>query len=194
MTPDEAGEMCDALDKSLRGAEMNLDGVASLIVTVIRDEAWRERKIRTGEIVCCASFLELLTAPPLRGYGEDPRKVEALLKDDAEALRMFREAITAPHGGDRKTEELSTKNYNVILDPPTKQGNSRAYTLDRLHREAPKLYAKVVAKKLSANAAAIEAGFRLRTITVPLDVDRAATAIRKHFTATQRARLCEALR
>ena len=50
-------------------------------------------------------------------------------------------------------------NVNEVTNKPSK-GNSRAYTLDRLHREAPKLYARVVAKELSANRAAILAGFR----------------------------------
>ena len=40
------------------------------------------------------------------------------------------------------------------------RGNARAYTLDRLQRENPKLFDCVVAGDLSANAAAIKAGFR----------------------------------
>ena len=55
--------------------------------------AWRARAIRTGELVECGSFLELLTATLLRGFGEDPKRVEALLKDDAEALRMLRAGV-----------------------------------------------------------------------------------------------------
>lgn len=164
-----ASDVCERLDKSLRGAELNLGSVAALVCVVIREELWRERRIRTGEVVQCASFLDLLTAPPLRGYGEDPRRVEALLKDDAEALRMFRAATTAPHGGDRKSEDAAIKADIVILEPP-KQGNSRAYTLDRLHRDAPALYEQVVAGTLTANAAAIQAGFR--KVKTPLEQAR----------------------
>lgn len=40
------------------------------------------------------------------------------------------------------------------------QGTSRAYTLTRLESERPDLYERVCRKELSANAAAIEAGFR----------------------------------
>jgi hypothetical protein len=50
-----------------------------------------------------------------------------------------------------------------------KRGNSRAYTLDRLARERPDLFEQVKAGKLSANAAAIEAGFRKR----PTSLERA---------------------
>jgi hypothetical protein len=40
------------------------------------------------------------------------------------------------------------------------QGNSKSYTVSRLKRERPDLFKRVVDKELSANAAAIEAGWR----------------------------------
>jgi hypothetical protein len=49
---------------------------------------------------------------------------------------------------------------NVTIKP--ERGNSRAYTLDRLRRERPDLFERVKAGEFSANAAAIEAGFRKR--------------------------------
>jgi hypothetical protein len=153
MTPERAGQVCDELDRGLRGSEVNLTAVANTIVVVLRDEAWRERRIRTGEIVRCESFLELLTAPPLRGYGEDPKRVEALLKDDTEALRMFRVAIT-PKKGKRAKAEVNTSNRSI----KPQHGTTRAYTLTRLEKEAPAFYQRVVAGELSAHAAAKAAG------------------------------------
>ena len=159
MTPEEAGTLCNDLDTALRGAELNLGSTASLIVAVIRHQAWQERRIRTGQIVRHRSFLELLTTPPLEGFGEDPRRVEALLRDDAEALRMFREATTASPGRP-SAEKAKETNDNIISNGVTpKLGTSRAYLLDRLYRQTPGLYERVVAKELSARAAAIEAGF-----------------------------------
>jgi hypothetical protein len=38
------------------------------------------------------------------------------------------------------------------------RGNSRAHTVSRLRREAPELYEEVRAGRISANAAAIQAG------------------------------------
>lgn len=67
-------------------------------------------------------------------------------------------------------------NYNK-----TQGGTSPAYALRRLKRDNPELAEKVIGGKLSANAAAIEAGFRTKTITVPLDVERAAATLRRHF-------------
>ena len=84
-------------------------------------------------------------------------KVEALLKDDPEALQMWRAATTAKKGGDRKSDN-AIKRDNVTNDP--ERGNAKAYTLDRLKRERKDLFDEVVAGNLSANAAAIQAGFR----------------------------------
>jgi hypothetical protein len=154
-----AGELCDRLDKALRSTEMNLSSVASLVVTVIRDELWRERVVRTGEVIKCESFLKLLTSPPLHGYGEDPKRIQSLLRDHPEAEKMFMEATTAKHGGDHTSEQGKQSKTNNISLAPT-HGTARAYTLGRLSRKAPELYDRVVKKELSANAAAIQAGFR----------------------------------
>jgi len=40
------------------------------------------------------------------------------------------------------------------------RGNTLSYTLDRLSRNHPELYQRVIAGELSSNAAAIKAGFR----------------------------------
>jgi len=117
---------------------------------VVRDEAWRSRRVRTEE-----SLLELLTAAPLKGYGEEPKKVEALLKDDPEALAMFRAATTAPHGGRR--EKGQSKSAISTLE---RRGTTRSYTLTRLKQHHKTLYSRVVAGELSAHAAARQAGFR----------------------------------
>ena len=56
-------------------------------------------------------------------------------------------------------------------------GTSATYALRRLKRDHPELAEKVVSGKLSAHAAAIEAGFRKRTIAVPADNPDSAVAV-----------------
>jgi hypothetical protein len=153
MNPELAGELCDRLDQSLRGAESNLAQLTNNIVAVLKKGAWKERRIRTGKIVRCTSFVELMTAPPLHGFGEDLERVQALLKDDPDALRLFR-AATTQHGGAR-TQNGKRNNRTLA---PASRGTTRAYLLTRLEAEAPKLYADVLAGKCSAHAAAREAG------------------------------------
>ena len=64
-----------------------------------------------------------------------------------------------------------------------KGGNAKPYTLRRLARDRPDLLDRVEAGELSANAAAIEAGFRKPTMTVPQDIDDLAEVLRKRYSA-----------
>lgn len=76
---------------------------------------------------------------------------------------------------------------DVITSAERRTGST--YTLRRLKRDHPALAAKVVGGKLSANAAAIEAGFRVRTISVPLDVAKATPILRAHFMRVELQRM-----
>ena len=67
---------------------------------------------------------------------------------------------------------------NVTL---TKRGNKAAYAFARLERDRPDLAQRVRAKELSPHAAAIEAGFRIRTIAVPADPEGAVAALIRRF-------------
>ncbi len=66
---------------------------------------------------------------------------------------------------------------------PSSYGTDPTYILRRLKRDHPELAEKVVSGEMSANAAAIEAGFRKKTITVPADLDGATDALIKRFGA-----------
>jgi hypothetical protein len=110
--------------------------------------------------------------------------LDGLRQLDREQRVPFDEAVVlGQRGGDRRSEkvkdQVSTGNLNG--------GNNINYTLARLRRDRPDLAKRVAAGELSANAAAIEAGFRRRSITLALDPAHFSAAIRKHFTAEQRA-------
>ncbi len=62
---------------------------------------------------------------------------------------------------------LDTLQCNVST--PSKQGNSVDYTIRRLKRDAPELAQQVIRGELSANAAAIKAGFRQPKYQLPDD-------------------------
>lgn len=72
-------------------------------------------------------------------------------------LAMWRRAVTNQEGGDKRSAAYITGD-NITSGRVT--GTSRAYTLDRLKREAPALFERVCSGEMSANAAAIQAGFR----------------------------------
>jgi len=66
-------------------------------------------------------------------------------------------------------------------------GNSESYALRRLKRDHPELAERVIGGEMSANAAAVEAGFRDKTATIPIHKggeeqhERAAERLAKHF-------------
>ena len=153
LTPGDKGEIVESLWHAVDRGSDSLSAVPGLVKRVIETEAWRERKQR-GKTYKHDSFLSFITTKPLAGCGWEPEKVKALILDDAEVLALWREATTDHAGGDRPTI-----NDNIMNGPKPKQGTSKDYTLDRLKRQRPDLFRKVVANKLSAHAAAIEAGF-----------------------------------
>jgi hypothetical protein len=58
-------------------------------------------------------------------------------------------------------------------------------TVARLKRDRPDLAAKVVSGELSANAAAIEAGFRHKTWTAPCNIEALSESIKKRYPGWQ---------
>ncbi len=118
-----------------------------------------------------ATFREFIEAPPLRGLGEKLEDIERLIADDAESLVRLRELVVAGKGAPEGNQNAKTNTDNVSIcsdlfaepEPAKKKanaGNSRAYTLSRLKKERPDLFDRVAANELTANAAAIEAGWR----------------------------------
>jgi hypothetical protein len=62
-----------------------------------------------------------------------------------------------------------------------RRGNEASYTVARLRRDAPELADAVERGELSANAAAIRAGFRHKTWTAPADPELLAKRIATKF-------------
>jgi len=174
------------LQSALDDGERGLQHVPGHIKRIIREDMWQERIVQaTGELAEYDHFAEFVNDPPPKGLGADVDMLKRMCKKDDEALRLLREVVTGSPGGDQRSEEAQTKNDNVSNGGG--HGNSKDYTLDRLAREDPKLYEKVVADEMSANAAAIEAGFRDKTATIPIHKGgeeqhkRAAERLAKHF-------------
>jgi hypothetical protein len=82
-------------------------------------------------------------------------------------------AISEDCEGNRPKQAMA--NMPVMLDQnkgsntTIELGRGADYTLARLRRDRPDLAERVKAGELSANAAAIQAGFRSRTLNLPLN-------------------------
>jgi hypothetical protein len=131
----------------------NINHIPEMVECILTSRAWEER-LEAGHVYKHDNLLSFITAPPLSGCGWEPKTVEALLKQaksDQDLLRRWREAVTRP-------KHVHGDGNDVPIRPH--RGNSRAYTLTRLAGHHPALYRRVLAGELSANAAALAAGFR----------------------------------
>lgn len=120
-------------------------------------------------------------------YGYVTRNAPELLP------KPFTEANDArlnAHGGDRRSSQFQG---DVIT---LKRGSTgRDYVIARLKRDdRPDLAERVLSGDLSANAAAIEAGFGKRKVSVPVaQPTSAAASLRKHMTPEHLAELVRLL-
>lgn len=73
----------------------------------------------------------------------------------------------------------SPKSNNSSAARPT--GNSESAALRRLRKDRLDLHAQVIAGEMSAHAAMVKAGFRPKTVTVPIDIEKAARVLVKSF-------------
>lgn len=131
----------------------SINSIPKIVREIIRSGAWQKRHYRNHTYEH-DRFLDFIITPPHAGCGWKPELVEGLLQKagDDEVLVMWREHTVGKQGA---------HSSNRTMKPV--RGTTRAYTLDRLKRERPDLFDKVTAKEMSANAAAIEAGFRKQT-------------------------------
>ena len=152
----EKGQLCDITMSAIHHGCSKLDSIPALLRRIIENKAWECRQVKMRGVVQLANLRELITKEPMEGWGENPERIEALIRDDVEVLAMWRDAMKSK-SYDRGNQHTGGKGNNVTH---AIKGNSRSYTVSRLQREAPELFAQVVAGTLSANAAAIQAGFR----------------------------------
>jgi hypothetical protein len=154
---------------------------------VIETRAW-ERRWVCSHPVEHKTFLAFINTAPLDGMGweseEDKERIASLLRFDPEVLTMWRRETTAP-------KHMHHDGSNRTIKPI--RGTTLAYTLDRLKRERPDLFERVVAKQLSANAAAIEAGFRKQP--TPFEtIAKAITKLLPRLTAQERREIMAMLK
>jgi len=170
----ERGQLCQSTIESLYEATGGLRQFPSLLKKVIAERAW-ERRVCRGKVVELGGLRDLITAKPVEGWGEDPSKVEAVIRDDPEALAAFRQAMKCINQHDLPGDNVTGQHI------PT--GNSRAYSISRVQRECdPETVAAVMAGELSANAALVKAGVREnRQVYIPRDPAAAVEKLRRQF-------------
>lgn len=174
------------LSDALRRGGSALESVPQQIKHLLVSREWEHFVTRLGKEVHHERFAEFVITPPLAGLGASVDLIQRLVADDKEALDLLDQALQNPHGGDH------SKNDNITLAQPN--GTSEAAALRRLRKDAPELHAEVLAGRLTAHGAMVRAGFRPKTVSVPIGrPDAVAAALRKHMTPADLARLAALL-
>lgn len=147
----QASYLHQSMTKALKFGDM-LKHFPDMVIECIEQETWKLLYCRDkGRNFESAREYFLHNEPD--GVGLEDRRGTELLHSHPKALKLWRESMTGK-GGRPKNDD------NVTSFEGRKTGNSKAYTLDRLSHESPGLYEAVCRGEMSANRAAIEAGFR----------------------------------
>lgn len=153
--------LVDALGSALRRGGNALDSVPDLLKRVLAEGSWRDFITQRGEVVHHARFVDFVTEPPLRGIGGNVPLVRRVVEVDPVALDLLDEALRNPEGG--SIEQRATVANRNSGRP---SGTSKAYALRRLRKDAPQLHSEVLAGRLTAHAAMVQAGLRSPTFTM----------------------------
>ncbi len=150
------------------------------------------------------SFRQLIEAPFPTGIGSSKEEIETIRllhhrhEDGSSEVRArmkemrtqvwneLNPALAVPTVGDG-TPGPGRGNKTVDIINRLQGGTSETYTISRLKRDRPDLAERVLDEDdpLSANAAAIEAGFREKTITVRLEPQAIARTLIRRLSKDQ---------
>lgn len=167
----------------LQSAGQELAAAPDAIRLLLESGAWRHFQTKLGADVRYDRFEEFVVTPPLRGLGVSVDLVRRVVGPDTATLDLLDRALQRRDGKPGVTVDI----VNGKEVRPT--GNSKEQALRRLRADAPELHQRVLAGELTPHAAMIKAGFRPRTITIPIDPTTAADRIRRNFTEDQLAEL-----
>ncbi|MFI6498930.1 hypothetical protein [Nonomuraea typhae] len=166
------GQVVAELTADIRAARPAMTRVAAGVRELLETGAWQEFTGPGGELVEHGDLMEFVTADPPRGLGITPGLMRALVAEDLDtAARLDQALLAAPAPPPAPPEEQEE-------EPPARETPA----LRRLREDAPALHSRVVAGEMSTNAAMVQAGFRPKTISVPVSrPETAARALRNNM-------------
>jgi hypothetical protein len=167
----------------LINGDQSLFGTLPVVIkNMIEDQCWLTHTRQDGSSF--ASFRELVEYKLWWGLETPYDDLVYFCRKDSECVRALEEnrGGLGSHGGAREQDGNRTLQSS--------RGTTSDYTKRRLKRDRPDLYEKVISGDMTANAAAIEAGFRkpspppirtpesaLDAITVALKADSRISAV-----------------
>jgi hypothetical protein len=160
-------------------AGTRLDLIPELIERIAEDECWRDRIHTDGQTFHFETPMDWINAQPPGGMGGCYQELTRLCKGHSVATNWL-DKITTKQGGAR-TDLVD--NINEVSRP---DGTSQRAGFRRLRKDRPDLHRRVDEGEMTVHAAMIEAGFRKRKLSVPVDTPEAAIrALLRRFSADE---------
>lgn len=187
----EAGIIVAHLSRALLDGSRDLSTVPSLIERVIDEQMWRVRvDPASGREFTCRSFDEFVKkGAAYGGLGSTAAQLYQLCPD-------LTDKLDKAFGRKQRTDKIIGNFDNIQesddLKAPT--GTAKRTALRRLRKDAPELHAEVLAGRLTAHGAMVRAGYRQKTVTVPVArPDAVARSLLKYMSADDIAKLIAVL-
>jgi hypothetical protein len=174
-----AGFVVADLQQSLV-AGTRLDLIPELIERIAEDECWRDRIHTDGQVFHFETPMEWINAQPPGGMGGCYDDLRRLCGKNRHASDWLESLTVRPVGTNQHSEGLD----NIQGLAPT--GTSQDAAFRRLRKDRSDLHQRVLDGEMSAHRAMIEAGFRSRKLSVPVDTPEAAIrALLRRFSADE---------
>jgi len=184
----EKGQLASTTIDCFSRGDGALSNFPGLLKKLIENKAW-DCRIHRGRQHKMPNLRALITEKPIAGWGEDPKKIEAIIKDNPEVLALYREAMEgkggAPTGNQNasKNKQPTTNSSRLNKKRNTIQGTTRAYSIERVKRDCdPDTVAKVMSGEMSPNAALVKSGIRVnRQVYIPTDPKKLIPKLAEKF-------------
>lgn len=140
----------------MHGGTQAFDLVPLALKKVVTERQWQQRQDKNGNAFL--SFEAFVTHQRWQGLESTIDDLRVFCRKNPEVVRLILNAMEPEREQGRPTkEDQANKGDNVTFN---RRGNSALYTMKRLKRDRPELFQQVLGGALSANAAALEAGWR----------------------------------
>jgi hypothetical protein len=188
------GSLHNTLLGASRSGNNGIRSIPGLMLGMLREDGWRDMvRPLDGKRFTNETIEQWVLGPAWAGlYFKNWDQLYAILDRDHEVGQRVKAMLVergAPANGLAQDVRPVVKNgevgkgrpnrFDVIK--PNQGGTSEAYLIARLKRDMPDLAQEVIAGRLSAHAAAVQAGIKRATWTAPQDVDALAQALERRY-------------
>jgi hypothetical protein len=193
ISPDET--VSNLKQAIIKGGRELFNMVPMYVRQILEERIWATQRNMNGELF--SSFQEFVEHRLWEGLNTKIEDLIIFCRKDKEVVELILREVPevanqgAPVGSRNAAKDKpENKPDNIRFN----YGTNPTYTLARLRRDRPDLAEKVVTGEVSANAAAIEAGFRKKTIAIPDDENAAAEFLIKKWGEARAVRLADRIR